>query len=46
MYVTLYEDDEHDMPPAKELNITKTANYGILTTDTCYGARKLARLLK
>ena len=46
MYMALYLNNEHDIPEAKDLNISKTANYGIIKTDTCYSAQKLARLLK
>ena len=48
MYVALYGEDDtgHDIPPAEDLCITKMADHGTITTDTCNGARKLARLLK
>ena len=43
-YELLYDDD-HDIPLAEELTITKIANNGVITTDTCNGARKTAELL-
>ena len=48
MYVALYgeDDTDHDIPPAESLCITKMADHGTITTDTCNGARKIARLLK
>ena len=46
MHAALYGDNDHDITPAEEHCITKTANYGTITTDTYHDARKLARLLK
>ena len=34
MHTALYENDVPDIPPAADLDINKTANYGIITTDT------------
>ena len=45
MHELLY-DNNHDIPQAEALTITKVANHGIITTDTCNGARKTARLLE
>ena len=46
MHAALYGDNDHDITPAEEHCITKTANYETITTDTYHDARKLARLLK
>ena len=47
-YVALYGEDDTDcdIPPAEALCITKMADHGTITTDTCNAARKLARLLR
>ncbi len=38
--------NDHDIPDSSELNVTKLANHGVITTDTCNSARKLSRLLR
>ena len=44
MHELLYGNN-HDIPLAEALTLTKLANHGVITTNTCNGARKTAQLL-
>ena len=37
--------DNHDIPLADSMNMSKLADGGVITTDTCTPARKVSRLL-
>ena len=46
MHSTLFgEDEEHSIPPANSLTLSKLGTGGVITTDTCNTARKLSRKL-
>ena len=46
MYESMFGVTEsHSISPAHSLDLSKLADGGVITTDTCYTARKISRLL-
>ena len=41
----MFPGDEHNIPNARDISITKLHNGGVVTTDTCNSARSLATKL-